>query len=503
MNITPQRKLFEQDVFIPVLLIVVSLLLNIGWMLYTNYTEEDAFITFRVAQQVASGNGFVYNIGEPIYGSTTPLLTLLLALWIRFITTDVVFAARLINISATAGMLFFTWQALKALNRSTIEQIGVLLALLTSSKLLYMNTQGMETPVALALLAASWYFGLKNRPNLAGLMCGLLLWTRIDLAFWVMIFVAFSAFYSLKDALRIALIAAALYLPWVVFAFLYFGSPIPFTVTAKWVAYNMFDKSPYWGHLLIIFEYLSPFRADGKLSLWGTAISFLLIAWGLWTYRAAPKKGLILLVIFIEFEVARLTYTRTTYFSRYFVPILWATLILVGVGFGALWERIKNTRLDKKFFLLFSMILLILQLDTSLQFASVTRERQIYRHEQSLKAMGLWLKNNAKPNSLIMLEPLGYVGYYSGLRMFDEVGLVTPAVVTLKRENIQAEKYAMIFRPDYVIIHCGDTLRIPPVSDSGPNYSLAVRFDPLKFTVTKSDEPALPWLSCYEIWQRQ
>lgn len=132
MNITPQRKLFEQDVFIPVLLIVVSLLLNIGWMLYTNYTEEDAFITFRVAQQVASGNGFVYNLGEPIYGSTTPLLTLLLAVWIRFISTDVVFAARLINISAIAGMLFFIWQALKALNRSTSEQIGVLLALLTS-----------------------------------------------------------------------------------------------------------------------------------------------------------------------------------------------------------------------------------------------------------------------------------------------------------------------------------------------------------------------------------
>ncbi|MFN8384337.1 MAG: hypothetical protein U0V02_20535 [Anaerolineales bacterium] len=503
MGITAKRNNFEQEDFVPVLLIAIALLVNIGWMLYTNYTEEDAFITFRVAQNIALGHGFVYNLGEPLYGSTTPLLSLLLAVWIRFISPNVVFAARLINIIATAGMLFFTWQALKALNRSTFEQIGVLLALLTSSKLLYMNTQGMETPVALALLSASWYFWLKDRPNLAGLMCGLLLWTRIDLAFWVMIFVVFSAFYSLKDALRIALIAAAIYLPWVVFAFLYFGSPIPFTVTAKWVAYNMFDKTPYWGHLLIIFEYLSPFRADGKLSLWGTAISFILIAWGLWTYRAAPKKGLILLVIFIEFEVARLTYTRTTYFSRYFVPILWAALILVGVGFGALWERIKDTRLDKQFFLSFSIILFMLQLGTSLHFASLTRERQIYRHEQSLKAMGLWLKENTEPNSLILLEPLGYVGYYSERRMFDEVGLVTPAVVSLKREHIQAEKYATIFRPDYVIIHCGDTIRIPPVSDTGPNYSLAVRFDPLKFTETMPNEPALPWLSCYEIWQRQ
>jgi hypothetical protein len=87
--------------------------------------------------------------------------------------------------------------------------------------------------------------------------------------------------------------------------------------------------------------------------------------------------------------------------------------------------------------------------------------------------------------------------------MLDEVGLVTPAVVELKRQRIGAEKYASIFKPDYVIIHCGDTIRIPPVSDIGPNYSLAIKFDPLKFTESTPDDPALSWLSCYEIWERQ
>lgn len=503
MNTTANRRIFYQDVFIPVLLIVISLLLNAGWMFYTNYTEEDAFITFRVAQHVASGDGFVYNLGEPIYGSTTPLLTLLLSLWIKFISPNVIFAARLLNLIAVVGMLFFSWQAIKALGRSTFEQTGVLLALLTSSKLIYMNTQGMETPLGLALLAASFYFWLKDRPNLAGLVCGLLLWTRIDFAFWVMILIFIASFSRWQDSVRIAVISAVTYLPWVVFAFFYFGSPIPFTVTAKWVAYNQFNESPYLEQLSVILQYLSPFRADGNLSLWGTAIAFILAAWGIWVNRSTPKKGLVLLTIFIGFEAARLTLTRTTYFSRYFVPILWAMMIVAGVGLGALWERIKTTRLDKRLFLFFALILFMLQLYTGLDFAARVKDRQIYRHEQSLKAMGLWLKNNAAPNSVIMLEPLGYVGYYSEQIMLDEVGLVTPAVVELKRQRIQAENYASIFKPDYVIVHCDDTLRIPPVSDAGPNYSLAIKFDPMNSVEAIHGEPALPWLSCYEIWEKQ
>jgi hypothetical protein len=334
-------------------------------------------------------------------------------------------------------------------------------------------------------------------------MCGLLLWTRIDLAFWVLILIVLASFSRLQDAVRIAFISAVTYLPWVVFAFLYFGSPIPFTVTAKWVAYNLFNESPYLGQLSVILQYLSPFRADGNLSLWGTAITFILAVWGLWANRSMPKKGLVLLVIFIGFETARLTLTRTTYFSRYFVPILWAAMILAGVGLGALWERIKTPRIDKRLFLFFVFILFMMQIYTGLDFAKRVRDRQIYRQEQSLKAMGLWLKNNAEPNSVVMLEPLGYVGYYSEQIMLDEVGLVTPAVVELKRQRIQAENYASIFKPDYMIVHCDDTLRIPPISDTGPNYVLAVIFNPMGFNENTPNDPALPWLSCYEIWERQ
>src|SRR5712691_4850324 len=51
------------------------------WMSWqTRSLGEDALITLRYAENIAAGHGFVYNPGERVLGSTTPLYTLLLAL---------------------------------------------------------------------------------------------------------------------------------------------------------------------------------------------------------------------------------------------------------------------------------------------------------------------------------------------------------------------------------------------------------------------------------------
>ena len=42
-------------------------------------TIDDAFITFRYSRNLLAGNGFVYNPGQRVQGTTTPLYTLLMA----------------------------------------------------------------------------------------------------------------------------------------------------------------------------------------------------------------------------------------------------------------------------------------------------------------------------------------------------------------------------------------------------------------------------------------
>lgn len=489
--------------FVPILFLFLSLVLHAGWMFYTKYIEEDAFITFRIARQIAFGNGFTFNSGEPLYASTTPLLTLLLSVWIRLISTDVVLGARLINLLAVALTLIFSLLILRSQKRTPAEQIGALTVGMFSVRLIYMETQGMEMPLGLALLAASLYFWGKGRAALTGILCGLLLWVRIDFIFWVLILSVFTAINNWKDSLRVAGMAFLVYLPWVLFASVYFGSPIPFTVTAKWVAYTQFDLSPYLLHLRDILEYLSPFRADGFAEFLGTGIAALLIVAALWGRRFADQKMFILLIVFVLFEIVRLTFTRTTYFSRYFVPMAWIVLLLSGVGLGDLWNVFRSRKLYRLIFQVFAAGLIALQVHSGIVFAQEVRDRQMYRHDGALKAMGLWLKENTDPASIVLLEPLGYVGYYSERTMLDEVGLVTPAIVELKRQRIGAEQYAEIFQPDYLIVHCDDTIRIPLPSETRPHYELTVTFDPLEYKRLSLNSSDLPWLSCYEIWAKQ
>jgi len=64
-----------------VLLLTLASIAIAAWLafkLFTSLTLEDALITYRYAQNLAEGNGFVFNIGERVLGTTTPLWALLL-----------------------------------------------------------------------------------------------------------------------------------------------------------------------------------------------------------------------------------------------------------------------------------------------------------------------------------------------------------------------------------------------------------------------------------------
>src|SRR5260221_10437105 len=73
-------------------------------------TIDDAFITFRYSRNIVEGQGFVYNPGSRVLGTTTPLYTLLMAA-ISAITRGEDFQSYAIAVNAladagTAALLF-------------------------------------------------------------------------------------------------------------------------------------------------------------------------------------------------------------------------------------------------------------------------------------------------------------------------------------------------------------------------------------------------------------
>ena len=59
----------------------VMLLASLAFVIFAvrqsaGLANDDAFITYRYARNIASGQGFVFNPGERLLGTTTPLYTL-------------------------------------------------------------------------------------------------------------------------------------------------------------------------------------------------------------------------------------------------------------------------------------------------------------------------------------------------------------------------------------------------------------------------------------------
>jgi hypothetical protein len=475
-----------------VTIISTALLIRLAWIVYTNYIEEDAFITFRFARQLAEGHGFVFNVGEPVYGTTTPLLTLLLSIWYKLAPGNIVLGARLFNLLAAGGAMLFLSKALHATGLTRTNQLFTLAVIAFSSKLWLMDTQGMETPLVLFFMTSSWYMWIKRKVGWTGLLAGLLLWTRIDLIPWVVIMVLAELTSNPREAVRLTLAVIIVYLPWLIFSTLYFGSFVPHTVLAKWVAYSKFNASPLVQHLALMIQYLSIFEIprgnDQSQLIVFISNLFILITLGLAIWQSSRKwrdGRLAILPTFAVLEIIRLTLTRETFFNRYFVPTLWVILILVGVALGTIWDLLEPSRLNKVFMSLIAVGVISMFL-FGVQRAQEIRVRQAYRHEASLKAIGIWLYENTSPQAIIQLEPLGYIGYYSNRAIIDEVGLVTPRVTELKQERINPDLYFSVLQPDYLVIHCDDALRLQGQlgnQDAGLalQYQLVKTFNPLNF----------------------
>ena len=493
-------------------LITLAILLRLLWIAYTDFIYEDAFITFRYAQQIVEGNGFVYNPGERVYGTTTPLFTLLLAGWLLIPGTEVVAGARLIGLASSAGTLILLLLTLRRTGATYLQQLLVIALIGLSSKFWIKDTGGMETPLVIFLISASWYAFVNRKMSWTGVLSGLLLWTRVDLILWPVALCITELYSNGKSGLKIAWLTTLVYLPWVIFAWPYFGSPIPHTITAKWVAYTQPNQDPYLLQLFVLIKWLTPVHFPEQVELVGILVAFSVVGIAAWQTSRIYKQGqLAVLPLFVCLEVIRIVLSRATIFSRYFAPTFWAVLIMLGLGLGSVVKMLRPGRSLSLFWRWFlGLIALCLIIGFGLQTAERVRDAQIYRHEGALKPAGLWLRQNSDPEARVQLEPLGYIGYYSERIMIDEVGLVTPQMVNLKRRGVfDLDHYIRFFQADYVLIHCDDSLSI---QDEDVDHMLTAQyvevttFNPLDF------DPRDPGLgpnfdnlgrsSCYEIWGR-
>lgn len=417
--------------YIPIILIsLLAIILHVWWATYTRYTAEDSHITYQFAKQIANGNGFVFNKGEPIYGTTTPLLTLLLALC-YYISPNLALTSKVIGLSAYICGLCFLYFSIPY-RRAAILACSILAI---SSKLIAESMQGMETPLLFLFMMGAYFGYTKDRPYLSGIMCGLLLWTRIDSIVYVSaLFLSFLFFGTLgrlwTSTVKFS-IGTFVYVPWLVFATLYFGSPIPYTITAKIVAYGI-GNPPIATHFLRIIDYIS----------WPvfllTVLSVLYVG----------KRNLFL-ALFFTANILILAKTGSTFEYRYFYTITIVSIVMV---------CLMVTRIRDGLWKICIVALLLYGSFNQVKPVTWYRDYQVKRLNV-LRDMGVWLKENAPEDSKVLMVDVGYTPYYADRYTFDEVGLITPKVVALRKAGVTGNELYIYLRPDYIILQCTQPLR--------------------------------------------
>jgi len=321
--------------FIPYLLVALALAAR---FIPGPRSIDDSFITFRYARNLVSGAGFVFNPGERVQGTTTPLYTLLmagLALPAGGAAAPFPELALAVNALADAATCLLLWQIGRRLGA---EWAGLAAAVVWSIAPYSVTFAigGMETSLYVFLLTAMMAAYLWKRRTLTTLCAALALLTRPDAILLVgplaldRLWRAWRKGEKLQWGETLAFLLPCL--AWGIFATLYFGSPIPHSVTAKLAVYRLDANAAL---IRLIQHYATPFMEYDAFGVAGIGIGlilypFLYLVGARRAWRSEPRLLAWLVYPWLYFLVFALP--NPLLFRWYLTPPLPAYFLVILLG---------------------------------------------------------------------------------------------------------------------------------------------------------------------------
>lgn len=426
------------------------------------YLTDDTFIHLQYARNLAAGHGFVFNAGEHVYGSTSPLWVALLADGM-FLGFDGVRVAHVLGFVATLASVALFFNLMR--NSLRMPELRALATITWAAHawMIRWSISGMETPLAVALVLAGFVAFTDGqqwgaRPGRTGAFWALAALTRPEgvvlLLLWgVFLVIDTDSREGVRRLIAGAVPAGLIYGGWLVFARLYFGTFWPNTLAAKIAGTPALQA--LWEALLKQVQVVA--ATDAVLA--GALVGALVFGGS----RMLPRRNQaqrLLPWVWIATLPALYVMRGVPVLSRYLVPML---PILAWLSWRAVerwWageEPAPELRSGAALLGLGLAGLALVQNIFWYQYAVVPQVRSFTSGlKQSLVPWGEWFAQHTPPGTSIAAPDIGALGYYSQRRVIDLAGLVTPAMVPLLRreqpEDIVANfSFAAVARPDYVV----------------------------------------------------
>lgn len=484
-------------------LFAAAFLAALMFALLTRHAWEDYYITYRTSKNLATGEGLVFTPGEKLHTFTSPIGVLLpaVASLLTFNTSDAaaLWIFRLMSAAAFGGTAVLLLGITTRLNYPRWVAFLPAIWLLLDAKSLDFTINGMETGFMLLFLTGAFYASIHPGPRQwihLGIAWAGLMWTRPDSFVYVALIAA--AFWIFNQAaltgkdrrgllqlyLEAGLLTTVLYLPWLMFAYGYYGTPIPHTITAKG---GIGELHTLWGFLSESVRL--PFRmAAGYTSLESTFLPsyYMFPAWPSVLVAPARMAAAICyglwLVPFLRTEtrVASFVFFGAHAYLSYFpyFPFPWyvpSTALLAFIAYAGLFAQVwmwigrRTTQMGPRRGLHWAarttmasaVISCLGALWLTVQVGRQAAAQQTYVEDGNRRKIGEWLRDRAHPNDTVFLEPLGYIGFFSGLRTFDFPGMSSNDMVWAIRK-VGTDWAALIreLNPNWLVLRPHEIQRI-------------------------------------------
>jgi len=216
--------------------LLILIIIGVSAIFYFKFTAEDAYITYRYAENWVNLGSLVYNEGEPINAMTSPLHAVLSAA-LFFVTGNTVLSNKILSFVLLGLATLLVWHRYK---EHLHLQVLAFLLLIPPSVLLW-TFGGLETPILLFLATLTVILALRPPPFRLKLLwaifflSGLGFLTRYDsiLFFLPITLYAASKSQSIKNVVIALTGAAILPLAWLFVSYFYYGDLLPTSFYVK------------------------------------------------------------------------------------------------------------------------------------------------------------------------------------------------------------------------------------------------------------------------------
>ncbi len=441
---------------------------------FNGYSPDDAFISYRYAQNLSHGYGLVYNPNMPhVEGYTNFLWTLMLAAadQAKYSIPEiaVVFST---FFAVLTLVLIGVWMKQQRIFNDKLSISLPMLLLAAYPSLALWSATGMETTFfTFLLVAAIVIISWEERQNRSGWISGLvwipLVLTRPEGIFFVLTISVVSLvesgrLFSRKGALfrRIFLpvLALSLHRWW---CFNYYGSILPNTFYAKSGPLNLMIPPGM--------KYLVGMLSSGG----GILLLFAFLALFIRPRIMGIRTILVTVLLYIGYTVAVGGDWMPAY--RFYLPIMPLLVMAAALFLSALGREFPKSQVAITILVILNFwVFSALKFKPYMDGSTFQQLRGEPVQADVLKELGLHLREVADPFALLAAQPAGKVPYYSGLATIDMRGLndrhiarTSVVKTSMPGHNKRDPEYVLSLKPDYIVLTGAVPKQKPVIKTSG------------------------------------